>query len=183
VEPLPELAAALRERFPGVEVHEVALGETTGPAPFHRVVPQRGLSGLRRTPLVGKRDAVETITVATARLDDLLPPDRPVALLKIDVEGAELQALRGALGTIRRWRPTVIFEYEPLTAAAYGTTAPMLHAFVVEECGLTVFALDGAGPLSRAGLASLAAAGRTWNFVALPPDRSPFAAPAYEACR
>jgi len=174
VEPLPELASDLRRRFPGVEVLEVAVGDAAGRTTFQRVRPQRGLSGFRLTPLVGRTATVEAIEVATARLDDLLPPDRAVALLKVDVEGAELGALRGAAATIRRWRPAVIFEYEPLSAAAYDTSAAMLHAFLVEECGLAVFALDGTGPLSPGAMAALAATGRTWNFVALPPGRRPF---------
>jgi FkbM family methyltransferase len=41
---------------------------------------------------------------------DRLASDRPVALLKIDVEGAEIEVLKGSLETIRRCRPLVVVE-------------------------------------------------------------------------
>ena len=41
-----------------------------------------------------------------ARLDDVLD-GRPVTLLKMDIEGAEMDALSGATETIRRWKPKI----------------------------------------------------------------------------
>jgi FkbM family methyltransferase len=43
-------------------------------------------------------------------LDDLYPIDDSVALIKADLEGMELSALRGARGTMRRCRPCLYFE-------------------------------------------------------------------------
>jgi FkbM family methyltransferase len=56
-------------------------------------------------------DAFEMTPVAT--LDSLLPPERPIAILQLDVEGHEQRALTGALETIRRWRPVLILETMP----------------------------------------------------------------------
>lgn len=49
-------------------------------------------------------------TVATARLDDLLADHPPPDLVKIDVEGAELLALRGAGRLLRDVRPILYIE-------------------------------------------------------------------------
>jgi FkbM family methyltransferase len=55
-------------------------------------------------------EAIETWSVPVLRLDDVNLPD--VTALKIDVEGAELEVLRGALATLRRWRPCLSIEIE-----------------------------------------------------------------------
>ncbi len=54
----------------------------------------------------------EKIEVPAARLDDVVARDglRP-AVIKIDVEGAELKVIRGAADTLRRLRPLVVMEY------------------------------------------------------------------------
>ena len=56
--------------------------------------------------------------VLTTTGDDIipliLPGDTPIALIKIDVEGAELEVLQGLDSSIDRDRPLVIFELWPL---------------------------------------------------------------------
>lgn len=46
-------------------------------------------------------------------LDDVLPSDRRVAVIQLDVEGSEQQALAGAAVTIERNRPLIILETSP----------------------------------------------------------------------
>jgi FkbM family methyltransferase len=46
-------------------------------------------------------------------LDGLLPKDRPINLVKIDTEGAELNALIGLSQTIDRDHPVVVSEFSP----------------------------------------------------------------------
>tara|TARA_B110000008_G_C16956940_1_gene558583 strand:+ start:279 stop:1256 length:978 start_codon:yes stop_codon:yes gene_type:complete len=48
--------------------------------------------------------------VNVRKLDDVVNPDIKVDLIKIDVEGAEMQCLFGALSIIKRCRPKIIFE-------------------------------------------------------------------------
>jgi hypothetical protein len=47
------------------------------------------------------------------RIDDLVPADRFVALIQLDVERHERQALDGAMTTIRRCLPAIIVETLP----------------------------------------------------------------------
>jgi FkbM family methyltransferase len=62
-------------------------------------------------------DAAERLwdceTVASLRVDALVPPARRIDLIKADVEGAEYNALLGAAGVIARDRPTIISEFSP----------------------------------------------------------------------
>lgn len=137
-EPLPELAARLRRRFPGVAVHEVALSDTEGECLFHHVVDHPGLSGLRRLPKVKAEANVKPIMVRTALLDTLVPPDVTLRFIKLDVEGAQLQVLRGAQQTIARSRPVIVFEHGYMAQETYGTTPDKMWEFLVERLGLRI---------------------------------------------
>jgi FkbM family methyltransferase len=167
-EPIPALAAQLRERFPGVDVHELALSDEAGDADFHHVVTNPGYSGLRRRSYARPDERVETISVRTVRLDDVIPAEQRVHFIKIDVEGAEQQVLQGAVRTLSRWRPHVVFEHGRWAADHYGTTPEMVYRFLVEQCGLAVFTLDGRGPYSEEQFSALYDAGSWWNFLARP---------------
>lgn len=174
-EPIPEMAARLRERFPGVTVHESAVSDQAGTTTFYHVVSVPSLSGLRRQDHSQLRGAeVEEISVRLSRLDDILPSDLTVSLIKIDVEGAELQVLRGGLATIRRCRPVIVFEYANVHGNLFGTTPEMIHDFLTNECSYHVHSLLGRQPrLDRRGFSRLCNAASTTprfeeNFVAFP---------------
>lgn len=55
-------------------------------------------------------DAVIHETVSVIPLDEHNGSSKSISFMKIDVEGAELDVLRGAQRTIRKSRPTIVFE-------------------------------------------------------------------------
>jgi FkbM family methyltransferase len=72
--------------------------------------------------LTGPAVQVETVTVDAAAGDGAARDgaaesgaarDRPVALIKIDVEGHEAAVVAGAAATIARYHPAIVFEYAP----------------------------------------------------------------------
>lgn len=166
-EPLPELAAVVQQRFPEVTVHNLALSDTTGTAGFVRVVEDPGYSGLIERPYPGEY-RTEKLDVRVERLDDVLPQDVIPAFVKIDVEGAELGVLRGAIQTLRRSRPWIVFEHQADSAAVYDTKPWVLWDVLCEELGLKVYDLDGHGPLLRADFEHVVRNATRWNFLARP---------------
>jgi FkbM family methyltransferase len=104
-EPLPRLARKLARRFgdePRVTVHAMALGEAPATLPLS-VLSRPTLSSLR--PPTGIRDkyvgedlpVTETVDVPVVRLDAVVAR---ADVLKLDVQGYELPALRGAAGLL-----------------------------------------------------------------------------------
>ena len=53
---------------------------------------------------------IDGVAVTPTTIDDLTHEFRPPTLIKIDVEGLELEVLRGATATLRQHRPTVVVE-------------------------------------------------------------------------
>ncbi|MDP9863640.1 MULTISPECIES: FkbM family methyltransferase [Streptosporangium] len=169
VEPLPELADRLDREFPGVTVVRAAASDRTGRDGFVHVLSNPGYSGLRRRPYDRENETLEDIVVDTVRLDEVVPADVRVDLIKIDVEGGEVVALRGAAELLRRCRPVVVFEHGgDRTMREYGTTSADLWALLVTELDYGLHTLPGwleRSPALDAG--DFAAALREqWYFVA-----------------
>jgi FkbM family methyltransferase len=167
-EPIPVLAQQLRDRFPSVDVHEVALSDAPGCQEFVLVPDSMGYSGLRERTYP---DAFQTqkITVRVARLDDVLADDYAPRVLKVDVEGAELQVFRGAMSTLTRYRPIVVFEHGIGAADHYGTTPQDVYELLVDGAGLHIHGLAGdARPYSLDEFVDAFSAGRRWNWIARP---------------
>lgn len=64
--------------------------------------------------LAGDLNALlESETVPCIPIDALVPNDRQIDLIKIDIEGAEYEALQGCKKILDRYRPVIISEFSP----------------------------------------------------------------------
>ena len=103
--------------------------------------------------VMAQRTAAETIEVPVAvSLDDLVKEqgwDR-VDLIKIDVDGPELDVLLGASKTLRQHRPRVVMEFSPYTLSCNGNLSPFaVLDFILSEFGSFEYIRDGeAGSVS-----------------------------------
>lgn len=165
-EPLPHQAKQLCERFPGVQVIEAAVSDAGGETTFFHTLGDDAYSGLKRTDGAPNITGVQEIKVKLLRLDDALPANYMVDVLKIDVEGAELAVLRGATETLKRCRPTVIFEFQKERAISYGDSPAPYFDLLCRELGYTLFRVDGVGPLTPESFDEVFESGDCFNFIA-----------------
>lgn len=123
-----------------VHVLPVAISDHTGTAEFCIAKRNRStnyLEGYGTTQTGGERDR---ILVPTFTIDQLLERFPAPNLLKIDVEGAEEQALAGA-GAVLAGRPLVVCEVAAANAEA-------VHA-ILEPLGYTYIDADHNTPAAR----------------------------------
>ncbi|MEM1445462.1 MAG: FkbM family methyltransferase [Planctomycetota bacterium] len=140
VEPDPQKASWLKKRLRGV--HACALSDSAGETTFFVNVKRRGYSGLRRHGSDNSTNGTIEQRVRLATLDELHPADDPLRLIKIDIEGAELSALRGGRETIRRCQPIILFECTQSGVDAFGYDSDAMFDFFQDELGYDIFLLD-----------------------------------------
>lgn len=147
-EPIPALAAEVRAAFPQVDCRELALSARPGTAEFCHFRKLDGWSGLQRSPEISdERGEPEYISVTVSTLDAEVLELAP-SVVKIDVEGAEVDVLEGARRLLAEVRPVLVFEHVAAAAALYGAK-PGAPWDLLVELGYDVFAVTGEGPLSR----------------------------------
>jgi FkbM family methyltransferase len=133
-EPLPRNAAAIAYNaklngFHMIEVFPEAVGASTG---RNELLLAHHIGGAALASAGPPPDMRGQIEVDVVRLDDaiarrdLLPP----SLVKIDVEGAEIDVLRGMTGTLRTHWPTVIYEIDDATREGLDRKASDIAAFM-----------------------------------------------------
>lgn len=137
VEPATDPRATLVERFardPRVTVDDRAVAATAGTREFHITEHSHNASLNQPRDMdtlygdgwkVARRVTVETVTV------DGLVQGRDLALLKIDVQGAEREVLAGATATLKR-TAAVLLEVTFISHYEGDATFPWLHEHMTE---------------------------------------------------
>ena len=99
------------KKFPNVKVLCVAISERFGFNVLQIAGRGRASNGIANTSMRSEAGGVRyNQDVVTISLDSLLDAYRAPSLVKIDVEGAEIFALRGATRLLSEIRPTIYIE-------------------------------------------------------------------------
>ena len=93
-----------------VEIGNYAVSDKPGVGEFTYVPSATGLSSLKSDDKIESYADRLTETVTINRLDDMVSDDRIAKFMKLDIEGAELFALKGAARILRNHRPILAFE-------------------------------------------------------------------------
>lgn len=130
IEPAPRALARLQRNLAlndvaNVSVVASALGDQDVDAvtlPIQSSYPLRG------------GGVVEPVATRLSRLDTIVAEQSLgwVDLVKIDVDGQEARVLRGARGTLERFRPSLFFEITPSSLEAGGDSVETLFAGLLE---------------------------------------------------
>lgn len=92
--------------FENICVYPYALGDTSGVGKVVSFENSRGGS-----KVVPEQRSDDSEVVEIKPLDAII--ETPVHFIKIDVEGYELQVLKGAEKIIEKWKPILLIEYSP----------------------------------------------------------------------
>jgi FkbM family methyltransferase len=152
IEPNPDSAKLLEasrraNSFDNVTVHQVAAGREPGLLVLH------GSYGDAMT-LAAPEDAAaltNATTVPSFRVDDLIPRDKNIDLVKIDVQGAEYNALLGASELIKRCHPTIVSEFSPSMMPGISGVDGREYLRFLLAFGYKIAVIEGDGKLRDCG--------------------------------
>lgn len=141
-EPNPRIFAELernlaRNHFTNTRAHCQAVGDVVSEMTLYVQENAITYSSLRRT----QDFLTNEIRVPVTTLDSYAQQENlKIGLLKMDVEGAELLALRGAREVLQRDHPTLLYEEFPRGYREFGYTTGDVRAFL-HELGYRLFAI------------------------------------------
>jgi FkbM family methyltransferase len=145
IEPVPEFVTYLRTAITAlnlpVEIIEGAASDHAGSTTMHIPVVDGNQVPAHASIHPHSGQSYRSFETTLVRLDDLDLSERPISFVKIDVEGHELQVLKGAADLIRKHRPVLLVEIEHRHSAA-----PIEETFkFLEELGYSGSFIDDEG--------------------------------------
>lgn len=120
-------------------LYQGAVGSKSGKVQFFEADGENAaFSGLRDT---GRGGAMKSLTVEMSTIDDVWHSvgRPPVRFMKIDVEGAEIEVLRGAGGMLGKEKPALLIEINKTNMSSYGYTPEVMFK-EVDEIGYNMYA-------------------------------------------
>ena len=169
-EPVPNNYRYLTGKYPKAKIFNLALADRAGTAEFFHATGRPARSGFKKQNYPDPEERVEILTVKMEMLDNVIPPDINIDFIKIDVEGAELNVLRGGKGLILQNRPVIVFEHGSGAMSLYGASSEDLYGFIVNEIGCRLSTMErwlaGREPYSRVEFLDDTSNNREFYFIA-----------------
>jgi FkbM family methyltransferase len=152
-----------------VEVHHAAVSHQSG----HEELFLGATSGHHSLYASEGPHQFPSVQVPTVRLDDVIGKDDAVSLLKIDVEGAELDVIRGAVEVIRNNPDLALIVEFGASHLKHNGHSPHQWISAFTDLGLTYCAIsESTGALENISLTQLESVDSVNLFFARPASRS-----------
>lgn len=127
-------------------------------------------SGLKERTYNGPTTTQE-IEVDVVTLDSALKEMKEApTFIKIDVEGAEFDALKGANQIIYKFKPIIAFEFGQASYEGYGVDPGEVYTYF-ETLGYRLYSILGA-PLEKAAFIKASKVQSFWDYLACPVEKS-----------
>ncbi|NMG29131.1 FkbM family methyltransferase [Aromatoleum evansii] len=171
-EPLPLQFDYLKNNFciSNVWIKNLALCNDIGSSWFTYAEGSPQESGLRNRIFQDPQNARPIqILVETTKLDTFIEDLPSLSFIKIDVEGAEMEVLKGAGGVLERYRPIVSVEYGRGSYSAYGNDEFTLYDYSV-ALGYRIYDIF-LNPLVSRDVWKLAVDSIYYDFFMIPVER------------
>lgn len=143
-EPVPETREQLilnTSDYDNIFISSYAVSDFNGYTSFIKAIHSSGTmeeSGIKQRDFNDKENTVvEEIDVKVLTIDSLDTLDN-ISFIKIDIEGGEIKALKGAMECISLYRPYIATEYGYKSYLAYGDDEMTLWKFC-SEVNYTIF--------------------------------------------
>ena len=168
-EPIPQIHKKLDKRYGQYcEIKNIGLSDHFGESLFNHVVSNPAYSGIKQRTYP-KKEKIKEITIQVDTLDNQLFDQERIDMIKIDVEGGELDVLKGAVKILKKFHPVIVFEHGKGAAEYYETTPTEVYDFL-ENQQYNVFTLkafiDNNSSLSKEEFIALFNSNKEYYFLA-----------------
>jgi FkbM family methyltransferase len=145
-----------------------ALGESNRIAEFNFIPNLPEESGLKKRHIYNAVPSeFQLITVQVRRLDDVVPILANVKFIKMDVEGGELDVLRGSTRILDESRPIVAFECGAAGYLGYGSNPDEIFE-IFSSRSYSVYSITGIRIASVEEFRHETTTQRFWDYIAFP---------------
>lgn len=139
-EPIPTYTSYLKDNFSSVaHLFPFALSNENGLSDFIFLKENPELSGIkeRSYPTLKNPDPIH-LFIEQRRLDDVIPLNVAIGFIHLNIDGAELEALKGAENLLFKHHPKILFTSKAANLSFYNATPEELFNFLTNDLGYQV---------------------------------------------
>jgi FkbM family methyltransferase len=129
-ESLQEYCECCQNKFPNVKVFNIALSNKKSKGTFVHIMNNPAFSGLKPRTYDGFTPKINMLDIQIDTLDNIIPSDEKIKLIKISANGGEHDILKGATKLLKREKPFIIFEYGIGASEFYDSNPTELYEYL-----------------------------------------------------